>query len=59
MPFKIQIKTTNDAFHAPNGDLHAETAAILKDVALLVESGRTSGTAFDRNGNNVGSWSLS
>jgi len=54
--FVVKIDTDNDAF-AP--DMRAELAAILRDLALVLENGgRDDGGLRDTNGNMVGYWDI-
>ena len=63
---KIEIKTGNAAFHAPNGydeeiDRYV-TARELKDIFSSIcnhiKAGNTKGVCIDCNGNKVGKWEL-
>lgn len=59
--FTLKIKTDSAAFGAGSlraGDLRAEVARILRDIAGRVESFNDSGSAFDANGNTVGEYKL-
>lgn len=47
MKFKVEFDTDNAAFE----DMELETARILKDVAVKIESGQNEGFAVDINGN--------
>lgn len=57
--FKLEFKTTNDAFRDIDGDVDGSAAAdVLGHVAALLNGGFTSGPVYDVNGNAAGSWSL-
>ena len=53
--FKVEIKTGNAAFE---GNPEYEVKRILKEIEKKLESGYTSGSCMDINGNKVGKWSL-
>lgn len=55
--FTMTFKTENAAF--ADGDMAAEVARILKEVAAQIEFGaQMSGTVRDANGNRVGTYEL-
>lgn len=56
MSVNIKFKTGNAAFDGD--DKPYEIARILREIAAQIESGNTSGTARDANGNAVGSYKV-
>ena len=56
---KIEFTTGNAAFRTEDERLDEyEVARILKDIAEKIESGATSGSVIDYNGNKIGTWSI-
>lgn len=51
--FKIEFKTDGNSFEE-DGDY--EVKRILKELILKLDSGKTSGSVFDVNGNKIGVW---
>lgn len=61
--FTLKFKTSNAAFSeaedaANDGAREQEIARILREIAVCIEQGHTSGAARDYNGNKVGTWEV-
>ena len=49
--FKLTIRMGNEAMQTPE-----DVADALEEVVSTLRQGRVSGSVFDDNGNNVGTW---